>query len=555
MMSTRCKHYLLWLSLFVLCIAELPAQRIYRSNTRYEQGDWITYGTTRFIRHMCFGDPYVFFATTGGVVRLDFYSNRYDFPWTVSNGLASNDVYVVAYDANTGYLWCLTDVSVSYLEPASRIWNNLYFDEMGMTRERAVSIGFSDQRLVYIVTPSQRWYESDNTAASFRPAAAASGPVRWFGAKAEPDPDPPYLFMSDNYMYNERDKTITDFQLRKFPVTCWLRDRFQNLYIGTWGLGAGHANLATFRLDMLPYGLWNPVVDAIEPDGDAFWIGGEQDRRTEHAGVTEWAIDLKPPRYYEAYLHTGFADDRVKAFALTSGNIWLGTRNGLVRHDFNKNIWRTYHQAHHLTDNRINDLVATLDFLYVATDAGVSRVLLRSVGSDTMRIRSVKQGSLGTVTVYDLARQSNLIWMGTEYGIYVYDADQDSGGFYKGAYGPSNRATYAVSVYDNEVWFGTEEGVAAFDVQTREWLTGPGRLYRTDAAIYRILATEAAVWVATDKGLLKYDRDGERWVAFAVEDGLPDNRVYALFADGDYLWLGTPAGLTRFYWNSPHRID
>jgi ligand-binding sensor domain-containing protein len=504
---------------------------------------------------MCLGDPYVFFASSGGVLRLNVYSNRYEFPWTVSNGLASDDVYVVAYDFNTGYLWCLTKISVSYLEPAARIWNNLYFDEIGLGRERAASIGFSDRRTVYIVTPGNRWFESENSAVYFRPCQAAAEPVRWFGRNAEPEPAPPYLFMSDNYMYNERDKTITDFQLRKFPVTCWLRDRFQNLYIGTWGLGAGHANLATFRLDMLPYGLWDPVVDAIEPDGDAFWLGGEQDNRDNRSGVTEWSVDVKPPRYYEAYLHTGFGDDRVKAFAITGANVWLGTRNGLIRHDFNKDIWRSYTQAHHLTDNRINDLVADDHFLYVATDAGVSRVQLKSVGTDTMHIQSVKNGSLGTVTVYDLAQQQNLLWMGTEYGIYVYDTEQDSGGFYKGADGPSNRATFAVSVYNDEVWFGTEEGVAAFDVQTREWLTGPGRLYRADAAIYRILATEAAVWVATDKGLLKYDRDGQRWVTFTVEDGLPDMRVYALFADGDYLWLGTPAGLTRFYWNSPHRID
>jgi hypothetical protein len=554
MIRNRCARALLLLILFVL-VADGSSQRIYRSNTRYEQGDWITYGTTRFVRQMCLGDPYVFFATSGGVLRLDFYTNRYEFPWTVSNGLASNDIYVVAYDANTGYLWCLTRVSVSYLEPAAKIWNNLYFDEIGLGRERALSIGFSDQRKVYIVTPANRWYESENSAVYFRPSAAVSEPVRWFGSRAEPEPAPPYLFMSDNYMYNERDKTITDFQLRKFPVTCWLRDSFQNLYIGTWGLGAGHANLATFRLDMLPYGLWDPVVDAIEPDGDAFWLGGEQDHNEERSGVTEWAIDLKPPRYYEAYLNTGFSDDRVKAFAITGANLWLGTRNGLIRHDFNKNIWRSYNQAHHLTDNRINDLCADDDYLYVATDAGVSRVQLRSVGTDTMHIQSVKNGSLGTVTVYDLAQQQNLLWMGTEYGIFVYDTEQDSGGFYKGAYGPSNRATYAVSVYNNEVWFGTEEGVAAFDVQSKEWLTGPGRLYRADAAIYRILATEFAVWVATDKGLLKYDREGARWVTFTVEDGLPDMRVYALYPDGDYLWLGTPAGLTRFFWNSPHRID
>jgi len=539
-----------------LCSVQAEDQiRIHRSNTRYEQGDWITYPTTRFVRHLCLGDRYVYFATTGGICRLDFYSNRFDYPWTVSNGLAANDIYLVAFDFNTGRLWCVSVNAISYLEPASLIWNNLYFDELGLRQERITSIGFGDDRKVYLSTSRNRWFEADNTTADFRPSSSPQTFIQWQGAKAPPEPDPPYLFMSDGYMYNESDKTITDFELRKFKLTCWVRDRFLNLYIGTWGLGVGLANTATFRLELFRYGLWNPAVDAIDQDGEALWLGGIQNEQAGPAGVTEWAIDRQPPQYYEAFLETGFSDDRVTSIAVDDPNIWFGTRNGLVRYDRRKNIWRSYHQAHHLTDNRINDLLVDEEFVWVATDAGVSRVVKKTVGTDTLRIQSVKNSSLGTVLVYDLDQQLNLIWMATEYGIYVYDAEKDSGGFYAGAYGPAHQSTYAVSVFNDEVWFGTEEGVAGLNSRSKEWFSGPARLYDAKQQIHRILATEAAVWVATENGVLKFDRQSERWVHFNLEDGLPDRRVYSLYPDGDYIWFGTAVGLTRFYWNSPYRID
>jgi ligand-binding sensor domain-containing protein len=546
----------------LLCflVASSPAsdrfnQRIHRTNTRYEQGDWITYSSTRYVRHLSLGDRYVYFATTGGITRLDFYTNRYDYPWTMSNGLASNDIYLVAHDFNTGILWCVTAVGVSYLEPAAKIWNNVYFDELRLGQERITSIGFGDDRKVYLVTSNNHWLESANTSADFNNSTPPSSTITWFGALAPAEPDPPYLFMSDGYMYREVDKTITDFKLRKFRLTCWLRDRFQNLYIGVWGLGAGVANMATYRLDMLRYGLWDPIVDAIDLDQDTFWLGGIQNDNVEHAGVTEWAVERQAPNYYEAYLNTGFSDDRVKSIAVDDPNVWFGTRNGLVRFDRKKNIWRSYNQTHHLLSNRINDVLVDKDFVWVATDAGVSRVVKKTVGTDSIRIQSVQYAGLGTVPVYDLDQQLNLVWMGTEFGIYVYDAEKDSGGFYKGAYGPANQATYAVSVFKDEVWFGTKEGVAGFDSEAKEWLTGPGRLYDSQTTIHRILATEEAVWVATDNGVLKFDRERQRWVHYTLEDGLPDMRVYALFPDGDYIWFGTAAGLTQFYWNSPHRID
>ncbi|NLP12878.1 hypothetical protein GX408_20990, partial [bacterium] len=65
-MTCACEHrcctlsrrltWLVWLFTLIGALGAQPQKRIYRSNTHYEQGDWITYTTTRFVRHLCLGD-------------------------------------------------------------------------------------------------------------------------------------------------------------------------------------------------------------------------------------------------------------------------------------------------------------------------------------------------------------------------------------------------------------------------------------------------------------------------------------------------------------------
>jgi len=559
-LKKRENSYALWfIALFVFSIfrsgqAEI---RIRETNRNYQQGDWITYSTTRFIRNISIGERFVYFATTGGITRYNFFSNKWDFPWTVSNGLADDDISLVAKDLNTGFLWCTHELGISYLEPASQLWFNFFYDEMGFGyNDYVTSIGFGNDRQVYLVTAANKWMVSDNTTANFHTISRPTNDdyIKWYGAKEKNNAKLPYMFMSGGFLFDERSKFIDDLNLRHFKITCWVQDPWQNLWIGTWGLGAGHGDLTTTRLELLQYGLWDEAVDAIKQDGQALWIGGVQGQ-SEPAGITEWIVPDQKPNYYEPYLLTGFDNDQVSSIAVDGETVWFGTHDGLTRYDRRKRIWRTYTVVNHLQNNWVNDVIVDDDAIWVATAMGVSMIPKAGVGTDSMHIHSIMRPSLATVEVYDLDEQENLLWMATEYGIFVYDKDKKTGGFYKGAVGPADQPTFAVSVYGDEVWFGTAEGVAGLNSKLREWLKPPARLYKTNTEINRILASKDAIWAATQNGVLKYDKLRERWVHFTMLDGLPSNEVYSLLLDGDYIWFGSARGLTRFYWNSPYRVD
>lgn len=557
-MLRKLNHIPALLFLFASLLFSQDDFRIRETNRNYQPGDWITYSVTRFVRYVSTGDQFVYFATTGGITRFNFFSNQWDYPFTISNGLASNDIYLVAQDLNTGYLWCVTAQGISYMETASKWWFNTFYDEMTGLKfdEVFTSIGFGNDRRVYIITNENKWFASDNLYADFQEVPHPSNDefIKWFGDKEMNAGQLPYFFMSDGYIFNERERYIDDLQLRNYRITHWVTDPWKNIWMGTWGLGAARGNLTTFRLDLLDFGLYDETVDAIGRDHDALWLGGIQSH-DEPAGVTEWLPPPQKPNYYKAYLTTGFDSDEITAIAPDGDNLWIGTREGLTRYDRKNNNWRTITTAHRLQSNQITDLLVDDENIWIAAERGVSKVNKESVGSKAVKVEHVAKKSLANVGVFDMDFQYNLIWMATEFGVFVYDSEKNTGGFYNGIEGPVNTPSFAVSVWGDEVWFGTEEGVAAFNSNTRQWLQPPARMHKTDAEINRILAGKDAVWVATNKGILKYNRRNESWVQFTVYDGLPSNHVYSLLLDGDYIWFGSDAGLTRFYWNSPYRTD
>ncbi len=545
-------------SVFVLK-SSLFAQetRIRETNRQYQQGDWITYSTTRFVRYISIGDTYVYFATTGGITRLNKFSYKWDFPWTKSNGLPDNDIFLVAQDPNTGYLWAVTNQGISYLEPASQLWINTFYDELGMYNEYITSIGIGSDRTVYVITSDNQWYESNNISANFTQTnpPTLENFITWYGARENRSTSLPNFFMDGGYLFDSRQQYIDDLQFRHWQITTWIRDDWNNLWLGTWGLGAGRGDLLTQRLELLHFGLWDETVDAIARDGDDYWVAGIQEHN-EPAGVTEWLGLQREPNYYEAHLISGFSNAQVTSVIAGSRNVWFGTLAGLVRFDKNKNNWQTYTTADGLAHDKIHKITRDDQFLWVGTASGVSKLHLNTVGSDSLRVERIKFPSHRIINVYDFAQQDNLLWMATEFGVFVHNKLTGENGYFSGLdENIVGQPTFAISAWGEEIWFGTEEGVSGFNSVTNEWLGASVINHQTDGGVIRILATKQATWVATNQGVLKYDKEMQYWRQYTVQDGLSDNRVYSLQIDGDYIYFGTARGLTRFYWNSPFRAD
>ena len=507
------------------------------------------------------GDQYVYFGTLqSGIIRYDQFRNQWDSPWTTSNGLADNEILAVAYDFDTGFLWCATHTAICYYHPTAHRWRNYFKDEIGLpVFDEVESIGITSDKILFktrngLVLEAYKYggvvLLANANIDFFNPA----GNIKWFGKMVQNRKQFPQFFMSNGYLFDIQGM-VEDFHHRQARVSAYVGDNWGNLWIGTWGLGAGKGDLHTFRLEMLNFGLTNLSVAAMNFYHDVLWIGGTKSFDSNQ-GITAWDLRREIWRYYEDRYTSDLDSDIVNSITVDGDMVWFSTNHGVSLYSYEKGNWKTYDNFDGLSDNRVFDIVVDNSSIWVATANGIDRISKKSLSKkDSLVIEPINPGSLRIIKVFDLELMENLLWAGTDRGIYVYDTHKKKGGYSDEIGGPVSQIVTSISRYEDELWFGTLEGIEVYDVSKREWLGVPEARLFPNTAINRILASEEAVWAATNKGIMKFNRKNKTWRTFNTEDGLLDNRVNALLLDGDYLWIGTDSGVTQFYWNDPNRID
>jgi ligand-binding sensor domain-containing protein len=540
-----------------------PASR----NDRYRPGDWVSYGVSRYISAVSVGPQFAYFGSSEGILRYDVFRNHWEAPYTTSDGLADNQIFAVAYDAATGFLWCSTRAGASKMHPSSRRWTNFSKGSIGISSsDEIISIG-AGRQAIFFETRSRRLFKADNLGSVITPASELDldADVAWSGPRARRPKLLPHFFAPAGYLFDPSG-VFQDIRLRRAEVTSFVRDNWDSFWLGTWGLGAWRANVHVQRAELLSFGLAQRRVDALAFDDRGLWIGGRNDLlensfEAETRGITYWrnpstdATGTNDWRYYEARFNLDMSSDEVNRFTVAGGKIYCATEQGINIYDPKKDRWRRIVSTDGLLSERVNDVLVDDGSLWAATALGLNRIALATIGKDSLDITAILPDELLHVPIYDLERTENLLWLGTARGPFIYDMDKAGGGFLSDNLGPRDERTLRISHADSLIWFGTIYGVEAFDMKNKAWLPGPARQRFPNASINALLAQPEAIWVGTDAGVFKYNRKNREWRQFTTDDGLIDNRVNAIAVQDDWIWFGTPSGLTAFYWNDPHRID
>ncbi len=534
--------------LFFVLTLGIKAQEIPEREIHYRPGDWISYPVMRFVTSIALGYQYTYFGTTGGIARYDFYRNRWAHPFTVSDGMANDRIRAVIYDFATGTLWCATDSGLSFYISSAEEWRNISYRRLGTGSVSSIGTG---KKYLWLES-SGKLFKGDRTGWDFRratPEEETKDEVQWKGDKEARRKGPfPNLFMDKGYLFSP-EGTIQDIHLRQFNVTEALQDKFDNMWVGTWGLGCGVADMKTFDLKLLPFGPYTLEIDAMAWDDGGMWIGGQHSSDVQ-GGITWWDMDRNRWIYFEAKYLQGLRSDVVTSIASDTNFVWFGTNEGLARYNKNKDSWRVFSVYDNLWDDRVTSVVLGDSALWVGTAYGINRVFLPG-----MIVEQIRDKQLIHRYIYQLEFDGEDIWAGTDRGIFHYT---DKEKHWEHVPGYPSMVTYtitAISAWKDEIWFGTTDGVEVYNKRKNQWQGFPSEHYPTGGTINTILADSSAVWVGTDNGVLKYNRQENRWRRFTTKDGLLDNSVQWILLDGDYVWFGTKKGLTRFYWNAPYRTD
>jgi len=186
-----------------------------------------------------------------------------------------------------------------------------------------------------------------------------------------------------------------------------------------------------------------------------------------------------------------------------SGDLWMGTDNGLSRYDGIS--FTTFTVADGLPSNKVNTLLQDRDgHLWIGTEEGLSRY-----DGEVFRTFSSADGLADSRILALLEDRQGDLWIGTGRGMSRYDGQHFAN-------------------------FTMEDGLVGDEVcallEDREghlWI-GAGNREALDG-----------------NGLNRYD--GERFVTFSKDDGLANGQVHALFQDEQgHIWIGTSSGVSRY---------
>lgn len=541
-------HWAKWTWILFFIVQIVTAQEMSDRAIHYQYGDWISYPVMRYVNSITIGQQYIYLGTTGGISRYHIFNHSWESPFTVSDGLENDNIHLLAYDFNSGILWCSTDAGLSYCITGVYEWWNISYQNLNMNP--VSSIGIGDQ---YVWFESfGRFYRADRFGFDIQNGSeeeAVADHVQWSGRMAEGNEEQlPNLFVENGYLFSPAGY-ILDPEFREYAITEFCQDEFYQLWLGTLGLGVGVADLRTDYLDLLPFGLYASDVKAMAWDEWGMWMGGHHPFE-ETGGITWWDMGQGEWVYFEAKYLPQLNSDEVNSVAVDTADVWFGTMEGLGRYNKKDKIWRNYTVYDNLWDNEVYSVAIGGKSIWVGTSWGINRIRLPG-----MIVEQIRDERLIRRYIYRLAVDGDDVWAGTDRGLYHYVGDQDAWEYFPGYPGMLIQEVTAISVYENEIWSGTNDGVQVYDKHSGEWTGYPAEHDKIDRKINCILADSGAVWVGTDNGVLKYHKAENRWQRFTTEDGLVDNVVNWILLDGDYVWFGTGRGLTRFYWNAPYRTD
>ncbi|UCC79540.1 MAG: hypothetical protein JSW64_14945, partial [Candidatus Zixiibacteriota bacterium] len=248
----------------------------------FEEGDWVNFTNFRFVTCATMDQTMVYFGTTGGVIRYDKFMEKWLDPLTVTDGIPNQRIDNIAYDPEWDRVWVSTPSGDAYYDPTL-----------------------------------QRWYSGGEFPAQYARNDYNRGN---------------FSILNTQFGYFYQDGYVSDRYGRRYQLTRGIADDFDNLYVGTWGMGPVHINTRYNDLNMIPYGPYDDNISTVIKIGDDFWLGDGE------AALTSGALTLFNTRkgewqWFEPRYTDGLASARLLNGWGDKNTTWLGTEYGLIRYN------------------------------------------------------------------------------------------------------------------------------------------------------------------------------------------------------------------------------
>jgi len=377
------------------------------------------------------------------------------------------------------------------------------------------------------------------------------------------------LFVVSAYSNNQvsiKNYTTGNSEIGHNIVQSLIIDRSQNLWIGTLS-GISKTDLKKkkfilYRNSNSPNSLnllGNVIASLYKNDDGILWVGNwgqglnlvnRETNEVEHFS-TQHTGNHKIPN---DFVHVIFKD--------SGGQIWLGTRNGLLLYDKPGNRFIPYyeyfknHALPTLSNTRIYMIIQDKSSNYwIGTQNGLFKINLEeSVVEIFQKELTPENQQISANLVYSLLEDSEgLIWIATVGGLDVYNPrTKKIQHFRKEKNGLTDDFIITLCEDDkSRIWIGTSNYVNVFNKKDSSFTFYSQAEGLPNNRIFDIRKDKNNdLWVATGKGLCKYDEQKNTFQTFTPEDGLQslefNLRAACDCSDGE-IFFGGMNGFNSFY--------
>ena len=403
---------------------------------------------------------------------------------------------------------------------------------------------------------------------------------------------------NDDFIFFKEDEILSN-RLSNNHVLAVFEDSKQRIWIGTRdGLNLFNKNKKTFTTYYYSDKI-KSIVNGISEGYHAnlLWI------TTESNGV--FAFDTNTKNFIQ-FSHSpqqkGISSNQTNCILKGTNNIvWIGSQNGLNKLDVKPKRFQLVENEDGEFGRRYNYTTSILienNLVFFGTKFGglqiydLDKKTKQTFSADkgnfsTNYITSIIKlssdeiliGSDGYLTIYNIPNKQfypidkkyprlqsfsitkkrikalmldsqKRLWIGTNYGIIIYDANSDKIIHFDKNLLPSNQISCFYENYKNKIFIGTENGAVYYDHKNDtcyEIKIADVKLAGQNKHIYDITEDNAGnIWFGSNIGLIKYNLITQECTFYSTKDGLATNEIYSVLTNGTDVWIGTDNGLATF---------
>ena len=289
-------------------------------------------------------------------------------------------------------------------------------------------------------------------------------------------------------------------------------------------------------------------ITAVFPDGRRLWVG------TEGFGVFLYSLSSKQQLRHWQFGPVGGV---YRMFRLPDG-LWFRGENQSVRYDPAGDSWSYFDTPYNAV---INDPALVLRSKVL--NLGWRETILAAAGDSSLLWLGTDQGIYSyqarpdvitrqfklSQPVNDILLERDSVFIATDNGIISSDRAKGGWNLYSDTLQQSYFGVFGIGATRQRRYYSVYGGLETRDSTGEpELVIPPG--FDLGAHPHALAGAADKLFVATGRDIMVYDERLRLWQTLNTLSGLPDSRVRSLFADDQWLWVITPAGISRFNYHS-----